>query len=332
MRILQIALRQRLRDWPTSLAFVTVLGSVLALAGAWPAIALPLRHLPFPQPDQLLAIETLKKGQAGGLTWADLEDLRTGSVQRIAGFSSRTWGLQTEAHGHIEVVLSQQVTGEFFAALGVMPYLGEPLTGRREQSGNQQWVWFTHASWRRLLGGARDLAGKVVWIDAVPYRVGGVLPPSFDFPHRGQSADVYLPLNRTEYFGARGPGGLGVIARLQPGVSPSQFDAELQARSEGLAAQFPGSNAGVAFVARDLASALLGDRWRLLQWLLAAVATLLLVAHGQCQRHLARAVAPPAAASGHSTDARRLGGPPRPPSVPPRCAWLAPPCNWASGP
>ena len=278
MRILLFALRQRLRDWPTSLAFVSVLGSALALAGAWLAVALPLRHLPFPQPDHLVAIETMKKGQAGGLSWADLEDLRTGSTQHIAGFSSRTWGLQTEAHGHIEVVLSQQVTGEFFAALGVTPYLGEPLTVRHQQSGNQQWVWFTHASWRRLLGGARDVAGKVVWINSAPYRVGGVLPPSFDFPHRGQSADVYVPLNRTEYFGARGPGGLGAIVRLRPGVSLSQFDAELQARSTGLAAQFPGSNAGVAFVAGDLASALLGERLRLLQWLLAAVVTLLLVA------------------------------------------------------
>ena len=244
MRILQFALRQRLRDWPASLAFVAVLGSALALTAAWLAIALPLRHLPFPQPDQLVAIETVKKGQAGGLTWADLEDLRTGSLQSIAGFSSRTWGLQTEAHGHIEVVLSQHVTGEFFTALGVTPYLGEPLTPRHEQSGNQQWVWFTHASWRRLLGGARDVPGKLVWINSVPYRVGGVLPPSFDFPHRGQSADVYLPLNRAEYWGARGTGGLGVIARLRTGVRLNQFEAELQARSEGLAAQFPISAIG----------------------------------------------------------------------------------------
>ena len=167
MRILHFALRQRLRDWPSSLAFVAVIGSALALAGAWLAIARPLRQLPFAQPDQLVAIETLKKGEAGGATWAYLVDLRMGSV---------TWGLQTAPHGHIEVVLSQQVTGEFFAALGVMPYLGEPLTQRHEQSGNQQWVWFTHASWRRLLGGAPDAPGKLVWINSVPYRVGGACP------------------------------------------------------------------------------------------------------------------------------------------------------------
>ena len=88
-----------------------VSGSALALAGAWLAIARPLRQLPFAQPDQLVAIETLKTGEAGGSTWADLVDLRMGSVQSIAGFSPRTWGLQTAPHGHIEVVLSQQVTG-----------------------------------------------------------------------------------------------------------------------------------------------------------------------------------------------------------------------------
>jgi predicted permease len=255
------------------LAFVTVIGSALALAGAWLAIAEPLlpSRLPFREPDRLVAIETLKKGLTGGLNWKDLEDLRTPSVEAIAGFLPRTWGMQTEAKGHVEVVLSQQVTGEFFDVLGVMPYLGEPLTRRHEQSGSQQYVWLTYSSWTRLLGSARDAVGKVVWINSVPYRVAGVLPPLFAFPYRGESADIYIPLNRADYFELRGPGSLGTIARLRP---RAHFVDELAARSQALASQVP----GVAFRARDLNTVMLGDRLKLLRWLLAAVVVVLLVA------------------------------------------------------
>ena len=166
-------MRQRLRDWPSSLAFVAVIGSALALAGAWLAIARPLRQLPFAQPDQLVAIETLKKGEAGCSTWADLVDLRMGSV---------TWGLQTAPHGHIEVVLSQQVTGEFFAALGVMPYLGEPLTQRHEQSGNQQWVWFS-----TRVGGACWVARATCpasWFGSTQSPIGWAASCPYTIPRR----------------------------------------------------------------------------------------------------------------------------------------------------
>ncbi len=278
MRILSFALRQRLKDWPTSLAFVAVLGAALSLAGAWLSIASPLRQMPYADASRLVAIETMKKGQVGGLNWKDLEDLRTGSVETAAVFLPRTWGLQTEPKGHVEVVLSQQVTGEFFATLGVQPALGDALSRSHEQSGNQHWVWLTHRSWRRLLRGVPDAPGRVIWINAVPHRVAGVLPASFTFPNRGEDADIYLPLNRDEYLGARGAGGLGAIARLRPGASVHQFSEELKASSHALAAQHPGTHAELLFVARDLTSVLMGDRLRLLDWLLAAVGTLVLVA------------------------------------------------------
>ena len=116
---LRIALRQRLRDWPTSLAFTLIISLAVAVAGAWLAIAYPLliAPLPYPEPDRLLAIESVKKGQRAGVGWQTLEDLRTPSVEAIAAFLPRTWGFQTDPKGHVEVVLSQQVTGEFFDTL-----------------------------------------------------------------------------------------------------------------------------------------------------------------------------------------------------------------------
>jgi putative ABC transport system permease protein len=277
----RILLRHRLRDWRTSLAFLIVAGSALAVAGAWFSIAHPLLRdeLPFPDPASLAAIESSSAGQRGGLSWMTTEDLRAvPAIESIAAFSSRTWGLQTEPGGHVEVVLSRQVTGEFFRTLGVEPQFGQPLTRAHEQTGDQNHVWFSHRAWQRILGGQRPLDGRIVWINAAPYRVDGVLPPSFDFPHEGQSPEIYIPLPRTDYWNTRGAGGLGVIARLRSGVSFAQFQSQLDSHGIALESSFPASNRGLVFRASALTGFLLGGRIAMLGWLAAAVAVLILVA------------------------------------------------------
>ncbi len=276
-----IAARQRIRDWRTSIAFITVIGVAVTVGGTWIAIAYPLLNgaLPFPKADRLVAIETIRQsGERGGLSWMAVEDLRGGSVDLIAGFLPRTWGLQTEIHGHVEVVLSQQVTSEFFKVLGANVALGEPLAPEHEHVGNQAWVWFSHAAWLRFLGGEANPANKIVWLNAVPYRVGGVLQKSFDFPHQGKSTDIYIPLNRADYWNSRGGGGLGAIAMLKPGIRIERFQSELAVRTAALASQFPAANHDVRFAATSISSFLLGGRLLLLHWLMIAALLLLLVA------------------------------------------------------
>jgi predicted permease len=278
---LGVAARQRIRDWRTSVAFVAVIGVAATVGGTWISVAYPLLKgtLPFPQAERLAAVETLRQsGEQGGLSWMDLEDLRGGSVESIAGFLPRTWGLQTESHGHVEVVLSQQVTGDFFKVLGVNVALGELLAQQHEHLGNQAWVWFSHAAWLRFLGGQANPVNKVVWINNVPYRVGGVLPKSFGFPYQGESPDIYIPLSRTDYWNFRGGGGLGAIALLKPGVRVDRFQSELAVRATALASQFSSTNRDVRFKATGITSFLLGDRLLLLRWLMISVLLLLLVA------------------------------------------------------
>ncbi len=277
---LGLAARLRIRDWQTSLAFVTVIGMSVTVAGTWLAIAYPLLRgsLPFPGAERLVAIQSLKpNGEHSGLSWMDIEDLRGGSIQSIAAFFPRTWGLQTENHGHVQVVLSEQVTGEFFKVLGADPALGQPLTPDHEHTGNQAWVWFSYDAWTRLLGGAADPTNRIVWLNAVPYRIAGVLPKSFDFPQDGASPDIYIPLNRTDYWNSRGAGALGAIAMLKPGVPMERFGSELSVRASSLAAQFPSTNRDLRFTATSINSFLLGGRLRLLHWLTMAVLLLLLI-------------------------------------------------------
>lgn len=206
----------------------------------------------------------------------DLEELRTASVQNVAGYSTRTWGLQTEQHGHVEVVLSLQVTGEFFDTLGVRPEVGQALTRDHEQQGNQNYVWLSHSAWVKLLGG--DAAeNRVVWINSAPFLIAGVMPSWFDFPLAGESPQIYIPLNRVDYWNGRGAGGLGAIARLAAGGQARQFQSELNARSSELAERFAATNKEVRFRTEDLNASLIGSRFKLIYWMWAAIATLLLI-------------------------------------------------------
>ena len=273
-----------------SLSFVLVIGAAIALIGAWLAIAGPLLRgtTPYGKSGQLVALQTWKGGQRGGLAWGDLDDLRFGSVTAIAGYLPRTWGLQTELHGHLDVVLSLQVTGEFFQVLGVQPWLGRPLTREQDQTGNQNWVWLSNESWARYFGGGSTLGDRTVWLNATPYRVAGVMARGFSFPHQGQGPDIYIPLNRADYCCsheadvhgaiARGSGTLWAIARLAGTVEPRRLGAELRSRSQMLASAYPASNQDVRFEAQDLVPFLMGDRLRILQWFGIAAGLFLMIA------------------------------------------------------
>jgi hypothetical protein len=170
MRTLRSAVRLRLRNRASSLSFVLVIGAAIALLGAWLAIAGPLLQgiAPYPQPERLVALQASKGGHRAGLAWGDLDDLRSGSVTAVAGYLPRTWGLQAEPHGHLDVVLSLQVTGEFFQVLGAQPWLGRPLTREQEQIGNQNWVWLSYESWVRYFGGGSSLGDHTIWLNAAP--------------------------------------------------------------------------------------------------------------------------------------------------------------------
>lgn len=277
MRTFRSALRLRLRNWTASLCYVAVVGAAITLVAAWTAISSPLLRgaTPYVKSHQLIAVSSWKAGQSNGLAWGDIDDFRSVSVTTIAGFLPRTWALQTEPHGHVEVALSLQVTGQFFRVLGVQPWIGTPLSREYEQIGNQNWAWLSYESWVRYFGGGRNLGDRKVWINSVAYRVAGVMPRGFVFPHDGENPDIYIPLNRAVYCciqeadtkGAiwRGSGPLWVIARMTDGVTRRQFDAELKTRSQVLATVFP-SDRDTVFAAQDLAPFLLGDRLRMLQW------------------------------------------------------------------
>ena len=81
-------------------------------------------------------------------------------------------------------------------------------------------VVLSHGFWQRRFAGDRDVINRTLSLDDKTYKIIGVMPPGFQFPHpslpRSETAEVWIPLTYTseQVVSRRGPYYLNVLARL----------------------------------------------------------------------------------------------------------------------
>ena len=258
---LKFAARQLRRQPAFSLTAILTLALGL---GANTAIfsalhALNWRALPYPNSHRLAAVHRDGKPAAASQETLALWQRDARTLTASAGLSLRTWGLTTREG--VAVVLSGMFTPGFFSVLGV-----EPAFGRPPEPGDHRVVWLTGKLWRQTFGGGLNVIGSVLKLNEESYTIAGVLPESFVFEATGRTPDLYFPLH-AGYFATH------AFVRLAPGVTPVQAQQELRA----LAAH-SGDPASAALALRDLRTELHAGADRPYWILMAAVATLLLVA------------------------------------------------------
>src|SRR3954452_7862076 len=117
----------------------------------------------------------------------------------------------------------------------------------------------------------------MITLDGVSKEVVGVVPAGFDFPEGRQ---LWTPIAYDEDFVTkqRGAWFLQTVARLKPGVTPSQAAAEVETIGRNLARQYPDADAEIGMTAFPLLEAMIGDIRRSVFVLLGAVAFVLLIA------------------------------------------------------
>src|SRR5438132_226680 len=102
----------------------------------------------------------------------------------------------------------------------------------------------SHGFWRRAFGGDRGILGQTLRLNEQPYEIIGVLAPNTDLPQdRGSPVaphtDVWVPMR----LNPAGPFGNNhvypTIARLAPGVTALETEAELARLTPELPAAFP---------------------------------------------------------------------------------------------
>jgi predicted permease len=271
--------------------FTAVVVMTLALGiGANTAIfsvvyAVLLKPLPYSHSDQLFTVfQQLAKDEttATGWSYANLADLRAQNhvFSNVAG--SQHHQLTLTGRGEASVVNASVVTEDFFALFAEKPFAGRVFFVEDGRSGAPAVTILSENLWRSTFGADPAIIGKSIDLDKRSFTVVGIMPSRFRFPQVTESEQLWIPLAQDPLFGSwmarRGGHWLRVTARLKPGVSVEQAQAELKAIGARLAKDFPNENDGWITGMMPLQEVLVSDVRSALFLLLGAVGLVLLIA------------------------------------------------------
>lgn len=263
---------------------VAVLALGLGIGAATTAFSafnsIRLKPLPLvPEQHRLVAVtQTLSTEPDGdlGLSFPDYRDLRD-QARTFDGpvvHQARTFIL-TDGGGQPERVLGNSISARTFAVLGVKPLVGRDFFPEEEGAGRPPVVLLGHALWQRRYGADTNLVGRTISISGSPVTVVGIMPPGWRFP---EESDIWMPGAWTENANPRGAFFLRGLARLRPGVTRAEAQAEADTLATRLAAEHPEVNAAVGVRLDPLRDSMTADVGRQTRLLLGAVMFVLLIA------------------------------------------------------
>jgi predicted permease len=204
-----------------------------------------LRPLAYPDPGRLLMIfETTPEFRQYAVAYPNFLDWRRESRSFTDLGAFRGDDFNFTGAGEPEQVSGEYVSASLFPVLGVTPFLGRNFLPEEDRQGAACAVMLSYGFWKRRFGADPNILGRILTLNAVSCAVAGVLPR--DFRLRGE-ARVYVPIeqwNSVELRTRESHPGLRVIGRLKPGVTIEAAQAEIAPICNGLARQYPTTNAG----------------------------------------------------------------------------------------
>ncbi len=216
-----------------------------------------LRALPVKNPEQITVLAMqLKKGELQtGFSYPEFEDLQKQSssvFSDVIAMSINAGGLTL--NGKAEPIVVYDVSGNFFAALGIRPLLGRfILPEEGSVTALNPVIVLGYSFWQTRFGGDPGIVGKTVLYNGRPVTVIGITPREF----HGVSALVdiqgYLPLGMQQVDSSyeqdiptnRGFRNLALYARLSPKVTLQEAQSALDVIGDRLAKENPKTEEGM---------------------------------------------------------------------------------------
>ncbi len=248
-----------------------------------------LKPLRFEDPDRLLVLYEHGTYSAGGGDFP--YNLVAGGVyaawnKENTTFSSmalvRTDEVDLAASGGQlpETLNSGTVSWNLFPTLGVQPALGRGFTAADDSRTANGTVVLSWNLWKRRFGGDPAILNKLIYLDAKPYTVIGIMPEWFVFPD--PTAQLWTAvyhqapetlMSRLDFHSFR------AVGRLKPGVTAAAATADLSVISRRLhESQLDDPFIAAAANSRPLLEHMVGDVKQPLYVMLAATGCLLLIA------------------------------------------------------
>jgi hypothetical protein len=206
--------------------------------------ALLHKQPPYQDPDRLVSV--IKVAPAGAEVVLDTDFLamrnQSTTLGPIAAYVLQ--GLSLTGGSGPERIHSARVSADFFPTLGVKPLLGRTLIPEENNPGSNFVAVVSYNLWQRRFGADPRIIGSKITLDQSHYTVVGVMPSDFRFP---KDCEVWAPLvfdeklrQEDNSFGLW----LEVFARLKPGVTLEQAQAEMKLITRKLESEYPETNNG----------------------------------------------------------------------------------------
>ncbi len=287
--------RYAFRSLTRSPGFTVIAALTLAFGiGANTAIfsvvnAVLLRPLGYRNPEQLVALSPTLASQPNAflqVSAPEYQDFKR-ELKSFSGFAA-SWSidLNVAGNGASERLQGALTSDGYFTTLEAKPMLGRPVTPA-DAGGRIGYVaLISYEFWQRRFGGSPSAIGQQLRMDDDPITVVGVMPRGFRHPveNTGSRVDIWVPIDidspDPQFVNARNARVFDVVARLNPGTTLVQAQADLDRVTALVRAQFPDvyrAGQGWQVKAQPLAEKVVGNVRPALLVLLGAVGFVLLI-------------------------------------------------------
>jgi putative ABC transport system permease protein len=198
--------------------------------------ALLLRQRPVAQPDQIVELyvgdhESLYEVASYPcyLDFRERNDVFTG----LAAYRATLFKLGSGEH--VEEVVGEVVSGNYFDTLGVRLFKGRAFLPEEDRTpGAYPVAVISHSLWRRRFSADPEVIGKTITLDNITLTIIGVAPPEYNGISHGLAIDVWAPAMMAPQLSPevwesaltnRGNRWVNLIGRLKPGVTIEQARA-----------------------------------------------------------------------------------------------------------
>src|SRR5262245_57734372 len=191
--------------------------------------------------------------------------------------------------GEPERVGAVRASSAVFSLLGAQAAIGRVFLPEEDTPDKTLTVILSHGFWQRRFGGDPKALGRTLTLNGRGYIIVGVMPPDFSLGHDvmptvGSVAQAEILMPRplsVDGMNNHGDENYNVLARLKPGATIAQAQAELNLAVRRLEQQFPDRyppSRRFSFSVRPLLEQAVGDVRPALYVLLGAVGCVLLIA------------------------------------------------------
>src|SRR5579872_247478 len=202
--------------------------------------------------ERMVALTGTFRTTRNDVSWPDFKDLEKNSTLLDSFIVDRIFGTTLAIGDRADRAVGAIVTSNYFRSIGVQPMMGRTFEPAEDVGRNAHPVTvISYLTWKERYGSDPAIIGKTQMMNGVQNTIIGVMPEGFHGTFVGYSFNFWVPVSMQETFDRggykledRGAEWIEGYARLKPGVSLAQAQAEVSAIAKRLENAYPATNRG----------------------------------------------------------------------------------------